>query len=139
MGVLFLTSQKADIHDVVFTSIRAAALAGVSCLFLLLLVAGLIRTGIGEEKSVPLLIAGCALISGALSGILMRIGKRGKAVTALLSTAMVTLFLLILSAGIRKTGQLPFLGILPFSGAFASGFAISCIMQNNKKDRRRKK
>ena len=134
-----MAAKKFSVSDIVFTSIRAGIMAGGICLLLLVPAAGLIRTGIVEEVNSPIHIACSALASGMISGRIMKIGKKGKAAAALLSTAVVTLFLVILSAGIQGTGQLPITGILPFSGAFIAGFVLSCIMQNNKKDRQREK
>ena len=48
------------------------------------------------------------------------------------------LLLMVLAAGIRQAGQLRLFGIMPFSAAFSAGFGLSCIMQNNKKERKRK-
>jgi len=137
-GGAFLTKQKVSVNSIIFISIRAGILACGICLLMFLPAAMFIRTGIIEETIAPLLTAVCALAGGILSGIILGIGKKGRAAAALLSAAVITLILLILSAGIKETGQLPIQGILPFSGAFAAGLVLSSFMQNNKKDSRRK-
>ena len=138
-GGVFLTKQKVRANDIIFFSIELGTLACGICLLLFLPAAMLIKAGITGEFKAHFLVSVCALSGGILSGIILGIGKKGGGTAALLSTGVITLILLLLSAGIKKSGQLPFLGIVPFSGVYFIGFLLSSIMQNNKKDRRNKK